>query len=485
MTAPDTTEPGEHPRREQHIPPLWAVIGAVVIGVLSYFLIETGAVAENMVYGGILAVMLFLIATEYMQKTIVVMIASGLCLFLAAAGGYFKGGHEGMPVYVEMVEWNTVAIIVGASIFVELVSRSGVFTYISIKLLKMSGGHPLRLLVLYSILTLLFSAFLDNITAMIIVGSLTIIASEKLGLNPVPFIVTEAIMTNLGGTLTLISSVPNIIIGTKAGISYMTFVYKMSPYVAVTLVGSLGISWYLFPETFQTGEDQEEQSSRRQEKVREFDEWDTVEDFTFFVVSVFCVVGFILAFALHSVLPVVKQLPLEWVALGFATLMLVIYPAKVEDTLEKVEWALIFFFVGLFTVIGVLQKVGLLHQIGEFLKGYLTAGRYAGPASLMWAATGLSSVTANIPLAAMMSEIIGEMEVTMSKEGLWWALVLGSNLGGNITPIGSASTMVGVTAIREEGYDLSFLDFVRMGVCFAVVQLVVANAYLALLIWLN
>lgn len=476
-----SSEPTTTPRREQHIPPLYAVLGAIVVGLISYFLTEYSTISENWVYGGILGVVLLLIATEYMEKTIVVMIGSGLCLFLAAAGGHLESGHGGLPAYVEMVEWNTVGIIVGASIFVELASRSGVFTYIAIKLLKLSRGKPLRLLLFYSILTLTFSAFLDNITAMIIVGSLTIIASRKLQLNPIPFVVTEAIMTNLGGTLTLISSVPNIIIGTKAGISYLTFLYTMSPYVLVTLFLSLGVSWYLFPETFQQNIGEEEQSLK-EDQVREFDEWDTVDNMQFFVISVFCVIGFILAFALHGVLPVVKELPLEWIALGFATLLLVIYPAEVEDTLEKVEWSLIFFFVGLFTIIGVMREVGVLHQIGMFLKSYLTAGKYQGPAFLMWASTFLSSITANIPLAAMMSEIIGNMEMSMSKDALWWALVLGANLGGNITPIGSASTMVGVTALRGEGFELSFMDFVKVGICFAAVQLVIANLYLALLI---
>jgi len=475
-----TSDSAESSHRDQPIPPIFAVAGAILLGMISFALIETGAVPENVVFGAILFVVLLLIATEYMQKTIVVMIGSGLCLFLAAAGGHLEGGH-GMPPYVDMVQWNTVAIIIGASMFVELASRSGVFTYIAVKLLKLSEGRPLWLLLFYSLLTLLFSAFLDNITAMIIVGSLTIIASEKLHLDPIPFIVTEAIMTNLGGTLTLISSVPNIIVGTEAGISYLTFVYTMSPYVAVTLLVSLGVSWYLFPETFQGELDAEERTTQR-ERVEAFDEWDTVDDMTFFVVSVFCVLGFIVAFALHGVLPVVKRLPLEWIALGFATLMLVIYPAEVEDTLEKVEWSLIFFFVGLFTIIGVMREVGVLAQIGQFLKSFLASGAYTGPGFLLWASSLLSSITANIPLTAMMSEIIGGMEMSMSKEGLWWGLVLGANLGGNITPIGSASTMVGVTALRGEGIDLTFMAFVRKGLVYAGIQLVLATGYLAVLV---
>ncbi len=480
MTSAETSS-SQHPGREQYIPPLYAVMGALLIGLFSLVLIETETVHEHWIFGGLLFVILVLIATEYMQKTIVVMVGSGLCLFLAAAAGHLGGGHSGLPPYVTMIEWNTVAIIIGASIFVELVSRSGVFTYIAIKLLKLSKGRPLRLLVFYSVLTLAFSAFLDNITAMIIVGSLTIIASEKLGLNPVPFVITEAIMTNLGGTLTLISSVPNIIIGTKADISYLTFVYTMSPYVAVALVGSLAISWYLFPGTFQRETGPEEQEERAGE-VKQFDEWDTVDDMRFFIISVFCVVGFILSFALHSLIPVIQKLPLEWVALGFATLMMVIYPAEVEDTLEKVEWSLIFFFVGLFTIIGVMQEVGVLQRIGSTMRDYLTVGAYRGPAYLMWASSFLSSVTANIPLAAMMSEIIGGLDVGMDKSGLWWGLVLGANLGGNITPIGSASTMVGVMALRGEGISLSFLEFVSKGIVYAGLQLLLATGYLMLLI---
>ncbi len=477
MNAP--TDPG---RRTRPIDPLYAVLGALLVSGFAYGLLEAGLLAEEWVYGALLLTVLILIATGAMDKTITVMIGSGVCLFLAAAGGHVGGTHGGeLPAYVRMVEWSAVGIIVGATIFVELASRSGVFSYLSLRLLKLSEGGPIRLLMLFSLLTLLFSAFLDNVTAMIIVGSLTIIACEKLELNPIPFIVTEALMTNVGGTMTLISSIPNIIVGTRAGFTYLGILYVLTPYALVSLLVSLGVAVMYFPDTFQ-GAWTPEQRKERARRVQEFDPWETVNDRTFFLVSILCVLGFIAAFALHGVLPVVHRLPLEWIALGFGTLMLVIFPADVERTLETVEWNLIFFFVGLFTIIGVMKEVGVLAEMGRAVKPFLRSGDFLGPSFLLWFSAAASGLTNNIPLAAMASEIIAGLELTLSPDAFWWALILGANLGGNLTSIGSVSTMVGVTVLRRENITVSFLDFVKIGSGFALVQLLLANLYLGLIV---
>lgn len=469
-------------RRERSIPPTYALLGAFLLSTIALLLLEYEVLPVTGVYGPILLLLLALIATGAMDKTITVMIGSGVCLFLATAGGHLGGVHGGeLPAYVHMVEWSAVGIIIGATIFVELASHSGVFSYISIILLKVSRGRPIWLLVFFAALTLLFSAFLDNVTAMIIVGSLTIIASDKLDLNPIPFVVTEALMTNVGGTMTLISSIPNIIIGTRAGLSYLTILYMLTPYALVSMSASLAVTVWMFSSTFrqhQSDEELEEQSRR----ARQFDAWETVDDMGFFYVSIFCVLAFIAAFALHGVIPVIQKLPLEWIALGFGTIMLVIFPADVEDTLENIEWNLIFFFIGLFTIIGVMKEVGVLKQVGLAMKPYLASGPYSGPSFLMWFAAGASGLTNNIPLAAMLVEIVDGLQLDLAGDPFWWALILGTNLGGNLTSIGSVSTMVGVTVLRQEGIPISFLEFAKMSLSFVVVQILLANLYLAIIV---
>lgn len=465
--------------RRQPLSPLTILSGSALVTIVSYGLLHYTAIMPQIVYGALLALMLFFIATSLIHRTVVVMIGAGVCLFLAAAGGHLSGGHgSGLPAYVYMVEWSAIGIIIGATIFVELASKSGVFSYLSIRLLKVSGGRPVLLLFFFALLTLLFAAFLDNVTAMIIVGSLTIIAADKLDLNPIPFVVTEALMTNIGGTMTLISSIPNIIIATQAGLSYITILYMMTGYALIALMASVVVAIVLFPDTFRSeGGD----SEQRSERVQEFDEWDTVNDRTFFVVSIVAVIGFIAAFALHGVLPVIHQLPVEWIALAFGTIMLVVYPADVEETLEDIEWNLVAFFAGLFTIVGVMKDVGVLSEIARAMQPFLDSGEIAGPSFLAWSSALLSGLTNNIPLSAMFAEIIAGMEGSLPDGPFWWALILGANIGGNFTPIGSVSTMVGMTVLRSEGYDFTFLQFVKVGAIFAGIQLIIANLYLLLL----
>ncbi|MFB6226881.1 MAG: SLC13 family permease, partial [bacterium] len=155
--------------------------------------------------------------------------------------------------------------------------------------------------------------------------------------------------------------------------------------------------------------------------------------------------------------------------------------ADVETALEKVEWNLIFFFVGLFTIIGVMKEVGVLYQIGLALKPYLISGPLSGPSFLMWFSAVLSGFTNNIPLSAMMVEIIHGLEIQMAKDTFWWGLILGSNLGGNLTTIGSVSTMVGMTVLRQEDISVSFVEFMRISLLFVLVQLLLANGYLVLI----
>ncbi len=449
-------------------------------------LADTGGAAaavpgyQTALFAGILVVTLGLLAAEKVHKTILVLLSAGACLFLADALGYFPhgAGHH-LPVYIEMIEWEVIGIVIGATVFVEIAARSGVFTWISIKVLKASGGDPFRLLILFSILTAVFSAFLDNITAMIIIGSLTVVSCRKLELDPKPFLITEGIMTNVGGLLTLISSIPNIIIGKTAGISYLTFLIVSVPYTVVAITASMFVAKLIFGKAVSPLRDPVAKAHNL-ELVLAFDEWETVQDRRFFHTSSVAVVVVILLFALHSQIPILKDFGIEIVALGAAVIMMFLHAKDVEHDLSNVEWSLVFFFIGLFTVIGVMEKALVLLEIGELLD---TVTSYAGSVGLMWLTAVFSSVTDNIPLAAMLAKIFGPTPeaVAAVPPDQWWAVVYGANLGGNITPIGSASTVVAVTIMKKNNLKITFLEFVKIGAAFALVQLVLASGYLLIL----
>ena len=270
------------PAKKKLHDPLHVTIMLMLVTGLCAFLLHKGT-EQKYVFGILLAVTLGMLALEKINKAILVLLGAGIALLLATWQGIIKGGemHDGhyMPTYIQMVDWGTIGIIIGSTIFVELISSSGLFAWISVKILKVSKGDPFKLLICFSGLTVVFSAFLNNVTAMIIVGSLTIVACKKLKLSAMPFLLAEGIYTNIGGLLTLISSIPNIIVGTAANIGYTQFLLIAGPYCILAFVVTLYLVRWLFKIKPLTDE-----ASKAEAKtmVDDFDEWETVKDRKFF-----------------------------------------------------------------------------------------------------------------------------------------------------------------------------------------------------------
>ena len=466
--------------------PLHVTIMVVLVTGLCAFLLHKGT-EQKYVFGILLAVTLGMLALEKINKAILVLLGAGIALLLATWQNIITGGemHDGhyLPTYIQMVDWGTIGIIIGSTIFVELISRSGLFAWISVKILKVSKGDPFKLLICFSGLTVVFSAFLNNVTAMIIVGSLTIVACKKLKLSAMPFLLAEGIYTNIGGLLTLISSIPNIIVGTAANIGYSQFLLVAGPYCILAFVVTLYLVRWLFKIKPLTDE-----ASKAEAKtmVDAFDEWETVKDRNFFYLSAMVLGAIILGFALHSSIPVLKDMGLEVIAILGATVMLVIYPTDVEGVLNEVEWTLVLFFVGLFALLGVMGKADVLAMIGEWLETPLSSGSFSGPIAMMWSSAFFSGLTDNIPLAAVLAKVLGGFQTQIGEltwfaeygHLLWWSLIFGAGLGGNFTPIGSASTVVAIGILKKEGHNVTFMQYVKIGAIVVLVQLSLATAYL-------
>lgn len=389
------------------------------------------------------------------------------------------GAHEiTLPIYIPGVDWGVIAIILGSSLFVDITSKSGLFTWIAIKLTKQSGGDPRKLLWFYGLMTVVFSAVLNNVTAMIIVGSLTGVSLRKLGRENLllGFLLVEGLLTNVGGLLTLISSVPNIIVGTAAGISFVSFFVAAAPYVTVATVLTIMMGSRLFSIDALTTE---EERARGREQVAGFDENDGIESWGFFYFGAGMLVLFIIVIATTSILPWVSELGMGYVAMTFAVLMLIRYKSSVDGFYKAVDWDLLGFFVGLFIVINVMEHAAVLTLIGHGLEAIIDLGDTAGTALVLVAAAVASSVTDNIPLAAMLAKILSALGKPPDSP-LWWSVVFGANLGGNITPIGSASTLVAVTIMHKNDLPVSFAGFVKKAVPYAAVQILLATAYVLL-----
>ena len=453
----------------------------------------------TLVFTGILAGLVASLALEekiHAKKSLIAGIFAVICLLLGGilhllpfGGVTLPNGHLiEMPVFIPAVDWGVIAIILGSSMFVDVTSRSGLFTWIAIKLTKTSGGDPLKLLWYYGIMTVVFSAVLNNVTAMIIVGSLSAVSLGKLDRKDklLGFLMVEGLLTNIGGLLTLISSVPNIIVGSAANISFVGFFVKAGPYVAVATVVTIVMGAKLFGiRKLQTREEKEEAGKR----VAGFDENDGIESRGFFRFGAGMLAAFILVIATTSYLPVVRELGMGFVALAFAAIMLARYKSQVDQFYKAIDWDLLGFFAALFVVINVMEHAHVLDLIGKGLAHVIDLDKTLeglGTASVLVSAAVFSSVTDNIPLAATLAKILGGLDVQIAGEGqtesaMWWSVVFGANLGGNLTPIGSASTLVAVTIIHKNKLKMSFGGFVKMAIPYATVHIVMAVVYVLIL----
>jgi len=412
----------------------------------------------SLLFAAILAAMILALALEeklHAKKSVIVGLFAIVSLLLAAFMGLLPfgavtlaDGHRvKLPEYIPSIDWGVITIILGSSIFVDVTSKSGLFTWIAIKLTKASGGDPLILLSYYGLMTVLFSAVLNNVTAMIIIGSLSAVSLDRLGRADklLGFLLIEGLLTNVGGLLTLISSVPNIIVGTAAGIGFITFFIKAAPYVAVTTALTLLLGAKLFRISRLTPDERELAAQR----VAVFDENDGID-----------------------------KLGMGFVAMSFAMIMLIRYKAEAHSFYSAVDWDLIFFFVFLFIVIHVMEEAGVLHLIGQGFAPIIAMGEFWGGGLLLVVSALASSVTDNIPLAAMLAKILASPAFAVAGDSpLWWSVIFGANLGGNLTPIGSASTLVAVTIMHKHGVGVSFARFVVLAFPYAIMHIALAVAY--------
>ncbi len=453
----------------------------------------------TLLFSALLVVLIVSLALEeklHAKKSVLAGLMALVCLFLANALHLYEfvdhkfiiklpplsaePGHTlEVPVFIPAIDWGVIAIIFGASLFVDVTSKSGLFTWIAIKLTKASHGNPRRLLWFYGLMTVVFSAVLNNVTAMIIVGSLTGVSLTKLGRRDklLGFLLIEGLLTNIGGLLTLISSVPNIIVGNAAGISFVSFFVHAAPFVAVATVGTIMLGIKLFAIDKPASSEAAAEAARL---VQGFDENDGIESRAFFWFGSVMLVLFVLTLAASSVLPVIQDLGMGYVAMGFGGIMLVRYKATADKFYQAIDWDLLGFFAALFVVINVMEHALVLDLIGVGLAKIIalngTVGGGAGTGAILVSAAAFSSVTDNIPLSAMLANIL-QARGTATADPLWWSVVFGANLGGNLTPIGSASTLVAVTIMHKNKLDMSFSRFVKLAIPYAALQIVLATVY--------
>ena len=371
---------------------------------------------------------------------------------------------------IKYIDADTICILVSMMIFVAVVKKSGLFEYIAVKAAKLSGGRPWVIMISFMLITAVLSAFLDNVTTVLLVGPMTFAVTKALKLDPVPFIITEIMASNIGGTGTLIGDPPNIMIGSSAHLSFVDFILNVGPPVLVVLGATITSFYFIYGRKYpKVAEDFQE--------LMIMDESKKIRDRTLMIKSVVMIVLLITAFSCQDLLGLSSAI----IALFFAVVMLLIGKQEIDRVIDEVEWPSIVFFIGLFIVVGGLQDSGVISLLANLIVD-ATAGRPVMTMIIvLWSSALLSSFLDNIPFVATMIPLILTIEsMGVTIEPLWWALSLGACLGGNGTLIGASANVVLSGIAARQGYHVRFREYMKVGFPLMLMSVGICTAYLCL-----
>ena len=427
--------------------------------------------------GAILLIAYIFIASEKIQKSVVALVGAALTMLL---GLIPLEGHldiENMK-YIkgvfEHVDFEVIFLLIGMMIIVHNASRSGVFKWMALNLLKATKGHPKTVLFALATFTAVASAFLDNVTTVVLMMPITFIIAKEFETDPVPFLITEVLASNIGGTATLIGDPPNIIIGTRAGLSFMDFVRELSPVVAIIFIVSTSMLVFMFRKGLKA-------TPEKMAQVANMDNSKTITDKALMIRSVITLALVILGFVTHDITHISAYV---FAVAGAAFLLLFEEPKEIY---KDVEWLTIFFFVGLFIIIGGFESNGGIKYLADQLIVLTNGSLNAATMIILWASGILSGIIDNIPYTATMAPLISELvnpanpnAITGNTQALWWALSLGACLGGNLTIIGAAANVIVSETAASQGHKISFMRFMKYGALVTMISLAISTAYLAI-----
>lgn len=367
------------------------------------------------------------------------------------------------------VDWNVIFLLISMMILVGIAKGTGLFQFLAIKTAKFAKGDPFTILILMSLLTAVLSAFLDNVTTIMIIVPITIFISVELGLKPTPFIIVETLMSNIGGTATLIGDPPNIMIGSAGNISFLDFLIELGPLILCILFVSYFITRFLFKKDMVV-------SNSRKARIMELDDTKAIEDKPLMIKSI-CILGLVLlGFMLHGVL----HIPPATIALFGASLLMILAKKDAEHYFKEVEWVTIFFFIGLFVLVESLVELGVIAFLGTSLLELSGGNATITSMILIWGSGLISGVVDNIPYVATMIPMIKVMGASLDPEVVkifWLSLSAGACLGGNLTIIGASANVVATGLSHKSGYTISFKEFAKYGIIYTTASLIVTSIY--------
>lgn len=419
----------------------------------------------------ILLISYVFIALEKIPKATVALLGAVVTILLGLLSQtkYIDGNVNNL-YFINYIDFNVIFLLVSMMIIVSIATKSGMFNWVANELLKHTKGKPIHILFVLGLFTAITSAFLDNVTTVILIMPITFYIAKKLDINPIPYLITEVFASNIGGTATLIGDPPNIIIGSAAGLSFMDFVKELTGIVFVILIVVLTLLAIFFKKQLLTTEE-------KMASIAEIDNAHTITNKALLIRSLIVLIAVIAGFILHDI----THIETSVTAMLGASILLIF--EKPTDLFKEVEWNTIFFFIGLFIIIGGLEASGGIALMAKWILTVTQGSEKATALLILWGSGLISGVIDNIPYTATMTPMILEIEKVMGQayaEPLWWCLSLGACLGGNMTIIGAAANVIVSETAAAHKHPITFMRFMKYGVVVMVTSLVLSSIYIYL-----
>ncbi len=404
-----------------------------------------------------------LIISEKINRTVVALMGGMMVIFL---------GILEQEKAIEMIDFNTLGLLTGMMIIVGITRKTGVFEFLAIKSAKWAEGDPWRLMTALALITAVGSALLDNVTTVLLIVPVTFSITEELEINPIPFLVTEILASNIGGTATLIGDPPNIMIGSQTHLGFMDFLVNLAPVAIVVYLLTVFALKFIYGKRLHVKDE-------LKQKVMGFDELSAIKDWLLLKKCLFVLGLTIIGFILHQFI----HMESATIALGGGVLLMLLTRIDPEKVLHQVEWPVIFFFIGLFILVGGLEETGIIHGLAE-KSLEITGGEMLSTSMIiLWLSAIASAFVDNIPFVATMIPLLH----TMSELGglgnidpLWWSLALGACLGGNGTLIGASANVIVAGMAEGHKYPISFVGFMKVAFPLMIMSIIVSTGYVYL-----
>jgi Na+/H+ antiporter NhaD/arsenite permease-like protein len=413
---------------------------------------------DELLAGAIFLGIYALIVTEKIHRTLAALLGASLVILLRLVDQ-----EEAFAA----VDFNVIFLLAGMMIIANVMAKTGIFQWIAVEAVRRTQGRPYRLLVMTSVITAVVSAFLDNVTTVVLLTPITFFVAQRLGTSPVPFLISQVLASNIGGCATLIGDPPNIIIGSQMGKDFNDFLINLAPVATAALVVYLVMARWLFRDELRAAVSALEPEDIERLVTEERRITDVPLMRISLVVMAFTILGFLLS----------RPLGLEGatIAMTGAVVLMIAARQDVHEILNTVEWPTLFFFVGLFILVGAVVKTGIISDLATGLLA-VTGGRTDVAAlAVLWMSGLISAIVDNIPYTVTMVPLIQELGQTVDKEPLIWALALGANLGGNATIVGASANVVVASMSEARGYPITFVQYLRYGVPATLATMVVAT----------